>query len=91
MEFVNEPIKEFASRLRETPGKDIWMMGGGGIIGSFLDAGELDELIIHVIPVFIGEGIRLIQAAPREVELKLLSTTKYDDGVVRLHYSVPKE
>jgi dihydrofolate reductase len=91
VEFVNEPIKEFADRLRATPGKDIWMMGGGGIIGSFLDAGELDEFIIHVIPIFIGEGIPLIKPHLREVKLELLSSTKYDDGVVRLHYSVPKE
>lgn len=90
-EFVNEPIKEFAGRLRATPGKDIWMMGGGGIIGSFLDAGELDEFMIHVIPTFIGEGIPLIQPRQLEVQLKLLSSTKYDDGVVRLHYSVDRD
>src|SRR6266478_3238 len=37
-EFVNEPVKPFAQRLRAQPGKDIWMMGGGEIIASFLDA-----------------------------------------------------
>lgn len=91
VEFVNEPIKDFATRLRASPGKDIWMMGGGGIIGSFLDAGELDEFMIHVIPVFIGEGTPLIQPGQREVELKLISSSSYDDGVVRLHYSVDRE
>jgi dihydrofolate reductase len=88
--FVNEPIKEFASRLRATPGKNIWMMGGGEIIGSFLDAGELDEFIIHVIPTFIGEGIPLIAPRHRNIELSLLSTEGYKDGVVRLHYRVEK-
>jgi len=88
--FVNEPIKEFATRLRATPGKDIWMMGGGGIIASFLDAGELDEFIIHVIPTFIGEGIPLIAPRHRNIELSLLSTEGYKDGVVRLHYRVEK-
>jgi len=87
-EFVKEPIKEFATRLRAQPGKDIWMMGGGGIIGSFLDEGALDEFIIHVIPIFIGEGIPLIAARHRTVPLKLLSTKKFPDGVVRLHYEV---
>ena len=88
--FVNEPIKDFTNGLRATPGKDIWMMGGGGIIGSFLDAGELDEFIIHVIPTFIGEGIPLIAPRHRSVELSLLSTHAYEDGVVRLHYRVEK-
>lgn len=88
VEFVNQPIPEFASRLRTTPGKDIWMMGGAGVIGSFLDAGEIDEFILHVIPVFIGEGIPLIQARRRSQELTLLSIRKFPDGVVRLHYRV---
>src|SRR5205807_8849047 len=62
-DFVREPIKKVAKRLRNLKGKDIWIMGGGGIIASFLDAGEIDEFIIHVIPTFIGEGIPLM--APR--------------------------
>ncbi len=90
VEFVNEPIGEFGKRLRASPGKDIWMMGGGGIIASFLDAGEIDEFIIHVIPTFIGEGIPLIAPKNRDVPLKLLSVRDYPDGVVRLHYAVER-
>ncbi len=91
LEFVNEPVKKFTTRLRAQPGKDIWMMGGGGIIASFLDAGELDEFIIHVIPTFIGKGIPLIAPRHRLVPLKLLSVRDYPDGVVRLHYEVERE
>ena len=87
-EFVKEPIKKFAKRLRAEKGRDIFLMGGAGLIGSFLDAGEIDEFIIHVIPTFIGEGIPLIAPRHRTVPLKLLSTKKYSDGVVRLHYAV---
>lgn len=89
-EYVDEPIKKFAKRLRAQKGRDIWMMGGGGIIASFLDEGEIDEFIIHVIPVFIGEGIPLIAPRHRTVPLKLISTKKYSDGVVKLHYAVSK-
>ena len=87
-EFVKEPIKKITKRLRAQKGKDIWMMGGGGLIASFLDEGEIDEFIIHVIPTFIGEGIPLIAPRHRTVPLKLLSTKKYSDGVVKLHYAV---
>lgn len=90
-EFVTEPIKEFTKRLRSQPGKDIWMMGGAEIIGSFLDEGEIDEFMIHVIPIFIGEGIPLIQPAWRSIELELLSTKTWPDGVVRLHYAVERQ
>ena len=90
VEFVSEPVKAFAQRLRATPGKHIWMMGGGGIIGSFLDAGEIDEFDIHVIPTLIGEGIPLVAPRHRDVPLRLHSAKKYPDGVVRLRYQIEK-
>jgi dihydrofolate reductase len=88
IEFVKEPVKAFAKRLRSKPGKDIWIMGGGELIASFLDAGEVDEFSIHVIPVFIGEGIPLIAPKRRLVPLELKSTRRFPDGVVHLNYRV---
>ena len=90
IEFVNEPVKEFAARLRAIPGKDIWMMGGGGVIASFLEAGELDDVIMHVIPTFIGAGIPLLAPQRMTVELDLVESHAYSDGVVKLHYRVKK-
>jgi dihydrofolate reductase len=90
IEFVGEPVTEFARRLRGQAGKDIWMMGGAAIIASFLDAGEIDEFSIHVIPIFIGEGIPLVQPRHRSVPLKLISTKAFEDGVVHLNYAVGK-
>jgi len=89
-EFVSEPLESFVPRLRAQPGKDVWVMGGAGIIASLLDAGEIDEFVIHVIPIFIGEGISLIQPRHRTVRLHLHSATTFPDGVVRLHYSVSR-
>jgi dihydrofolate reductase len=90
VEFVSEPVKAFARRLRATPGKHIWMMGGGGLIASFLDAGEVDEFDIHVIPTFIGKGIPLMAPRHRDVPLRLRSARKYPDSAVRLRYEVVK-
>jgi dihydrofolate reductase len=90
VEFVSKPVKAFAQRLRATPGKNIWMMGGGGLIASFLDAGEIDEFDIHVIPTLIGKGIPLMAPRHRDVALRLRSARKYPDGVVRLRYQVEK-
>ena len=89
-EFVSQPVKAFARRLRASPGKHIWMMGGGGLIASFLDAGEIDEFHIHVIPTFIGEGIPLIAPRHRDIELRLLATKKYPDGVLEVRYEVAR-
>ena len=90
VEFVTEPIAEFVARLRAQPGKDIWMMGGGDIIASFLDAGAIDEFVITMVPVFIGDGIPLIARGHRHLPLALMSTQSFEDGVVQLHYSVPR-
>ena|SRR5688572_31319321 len=86
--FVSEPVQAFAQRLRRTRGKHIWLMGGGELIASFLDAGEIDEFDIHVIPIFIGEGIPLVAPRHRDIGLHLRSARKYPDGVVRLRYEV---
>jgi dihydrofolate reductase len=86
VEFVDEPIIPFAKRLRAAEGKDIWMMGGGKLIGAFLDEGQIDEFSIHIIPVLIGEGIPLVYPRHRHVPLKLLSTRRFSDGVVHLQY-----
>ena len=87
-ELVNEPIKAFGQKVRAQPGKNIWMMGGAEVIASFLDEGEIDEFSIHVIPIMIGEGIPLVSPRHRSIPLKLLSTKKFSDGVVHLHYRV---
>lgn len=88
VQFVTESITAFAERLRKQAGKNIWMMGGGEIIGSFLDEDAVDEFIITVVPTFIGEGIPLIAPSHREVPLRLLSLQRFPNGVVQLHYDV---
>src|SRR5215468_9192138 len=90
VQFVTESIRAFAKRLRKQAAKNIWMMGGGEIIGSFLDENAIDEFIITVVPTFIGEGIPLIAPRHREVPLRLLSLQRFPDGVVQLHYDVQR-
>lgn len=89
-EFVREAIGPFMSRLRGQPGKDIWLMGGGELIASFLDEQAIDEFVINVFPVFIGDGIPLIARRHRQVPLELLSSERFGNGVVQLHYRVKK-
>ena len=88
VEFVSGPIGPFVTRLREQPGKDIWLMGGGELIASFLDEQAIDEFVISVVPVFIGDGIPLIARRHRHVLLDLHSTERFEDGLVQLHYRV---
>lgn len=91
MEFVRQPIGAFAKRLRAEAGKDIWLRGGAGLIASFLDEGEIDELMLQVVPTLIGEGIPLLAARHRLVPLDVCSVRRFSDGVVRLHYLVVRK
>jgi len=88
--FVTEPIAAFADHIRAQAGKNVWMMGGGEIIGSFLDEDAIDEFIITVVPTFIGEGIPLLAPRHREVPLSMLGVQQFPDGVVQLHYEVQR-
>ena len=88
--FVSQPIAAFAREIRARAGKHVWLMGGGEIIASFLDAGAIDEFVITVVPTFIGEGIPLIAPGHRDVPLRLRSTKRFSNGVVQLHYEVAR-
>ena len=89
VEFASGAIAPFVRRLREQPGKDIWLMGGGALIASFLDEHAIDEFVLSVVPVFIGDGIPLIARRHRHVPLELRSVERFEDGVVQLRYRVP--
>ncbi len=86
--LTDEAIAVFVQRLRESQGKNTWLMGGGEIIASFLDAHAIDEFVISIVPSFVGDGIPLIARRHRHVPLSLLATEKFADGLVQLHYAV---
>lgn len=87
VEFVRDGADEFARRLRSVRGKNIWLVGGAELIAEFLDAEQIDEFIMHVIPTLIGEGIPLVHPRRRSVPLALVACKAYPDGVVQLHYA----
>ena len=91
VEFVSGTIGPYVSRLREQPGKNIWLMGGGDLIASFLDEQAIDEFVISVAPVFIGDGIPLIARRHRHVPLELHSVERFEDGLVQLRYRVQNQ
>jgi len=88
VEFVSQPVRDFADDLRRAGGRTVWLMGGGEIIASFLDEDAIDELVVTVVPVFIGDGIPLIGRRPRHTPLRLRESQSFPDGVVQNHYEV---
>lgn len=90
VEFSAGPAAELARRLRSEGGQDVWLMGGAGLAASFLDAGALDEMVVHVLPVLLGEGVPLFAPSRRDVTLTLRDVRTFPDGVLRLRYDVTR-
>jgi dihydrofolate reductase len=84
--FVNETPASFIRRLRERPGKDIWLMGGGELARAFLSADLVDRIRLGVVPVLLGEGIPLFPSGFPQRDFTLLENKTYSKGLIGLTY-----
>jgi dihydrofolate reductase len=67
----------------------VWLVGGSQLIKSFLEARLVDEFVISVHPILLGEGIPLFPKGYPAQELKLAKAVPYDSGLVQLTYRRP--
>ena len=89
--IVRDDAVEAVRQLRESPGKDIWLFGGGSLFRTLLDAGLVDFVEVGVIPVLLGGGIPLLPSPAARASLKLTSHRVYEKtGTVMLEYQVAK-
>jgi dihydrofolate reductase len=86
--LVNDSIPDAVSALKAQPGKDIWLMGGGVLFRSLLDAGLVDTVEVMVMPILLGSGIRLLPEGRRQA-LDLASSKALPSGILMLTYFVP--
>jgi len=73
-------------RLRQRPGKNIWLMGGGELARSFLQADLVDEMYLGVVPVLLGEGLPLFPSGFPQRDFALLENHTYSKGMIALKY-----
>jgi len=83
--YVNSDVKDFIEGLSDEDG-NIWLVGGASLAKEFLKNNLIEEFIITVIPIVLGEGISLFGEGSGEHKLKLQNIKSYDSGVVQLHY-----
>ncbi|MES2240703.1 MAG: dihydrofolate reductase family protein [Bacteroidota bacterium] len=84
--FYTGNLTEFVKQLKTQNGKNIYCDGGAEIINELLKNDLIDEFIISVIPVFLGNGTRLFKDGRPEQQLELVSTKTFDTGLTQLHY-----
>lgn len=87
--LVTSGIEEAIAAAREVAGdKDVALMGGG-VVTSALEAGLVDEVILHQVPILLGDGHSFFRELGEQVSLRLLDVI-VAPGVTHLHYEVAR-
>jgi dihydrofolate reductase len=84
--LVNSDPLEYVRRLKQDPGRDIWLCGGGVLAAAVFS--EIDELILKVNPVILGNGIPLFDGPVAEADLSLEEVKSYPNGFMLTRYRV---
>ncbi|KNB62604.1 dihydrofolate reductase family protein [Chryseobacterium sp. Hurlbut01] len=84
--FYTGNITELIKQLKSENGKNIYCDGGAEVINELLKNNLLDEFIISVIPVFLGNGTRLFKDGRPEQILEFITVKTFETGLAQLHY-----
>jgi dihydrofolate reductase len=87
--FVAGDVRPVHEEMRSAAGnKNIWLVGGGDLVGQFYDAKLLDELIVQIGSVTLGSGRPLLPRQITSPPLRLASVQQFGSGLAELRYDV---
>ena len=84
--FYTGNLTNLVDRLKSENGKNIYCDGGAEVINELMKHDLIDEFIISVVPVLLGNGTRLFKDGRPEQLLELVNTKAFDTGLTQLHY-----
>ena len=84
--FYTGNLTELVQQLKDGNGKNIYCDGGAEIINELLKNDLIDEFVISIVPVLVGNGTRLFKDNRPEQMLELVSTKAFETGLVQLRY-----
>ena len=87
VKFVNDDINNFVNKLKNKDGNNIWVVGGGELLNTFIQENVVDEFIITIAPTIIGNGIPLFKEGNQQLDLSLKGTKRFNQ-FIELHYEV---
>jgi dihydrofolate reductase len=86
--IVHAKVPDLHDELVAAAGeRNLWVVGGGNVASQFADAGLLDELLVTVVPVVLGEGKPLFDRR-LPGPMQLAGTRAFDSGMVELRYEI---
>lgn len=92
LHFVRGDVRPIHDHMREAAGsQNIWLVGGGDLVGQFHDAGLLDEIIVQIGSVTLGSGMPLLPRRIASPPLSLTSARAIGTGFAELRYDVPRK
>ncbi|TGN28027.1 dihydrofolate reductase family protein [Empedobacter tilapiae] len=86
IKFYTDDLTLLINKLKSEDGKNIFCDGGAEIVNELLKNNLIDEFIISVIPILVGNGIKLFKDDRPELKLELISVRSFEKGLVQLHY-----
>lgn len=90
--FINDGIESALEKARQSAKeKDIRIQGGANVIQQFLNAGLVDEIFVHIAPVFIGSGIRLFDGIDKDKYDMEIADVTPSGQVTHLRYKLTKK
>ena len=87
--IVPDDPSQVVAELKQKPGRDIWLYGGGALFRSLLDAGLVDTVELAVMPVLLGAGIPVLPAGTAAKLTLADQKTLPASGIVAVTYTVP--
>lgn len=88
--FYTGNLTELLQRLKFENGKNIYCDGGAEIVNELLKSDLIDEFIISIVPVLVGNGTRLFKDGRPEQQLEFVNAKTFDTGLTQLHYKRKK-
>jgi dihydrofolate reductase len=86
---IVDDLEALVGELRSTPGKDVWMFGGGSLFRSLARLEAVDTVEVAVVPALLGDGVPLLAAPSPRIRLQLIGHRVYArTGTVALEYAV---
>ncbi|WP_421978604.1 dihydrofolate reductase family protein [Roseivirga seohaensis] len=88
--FYTGSLTDLVKQLKSENGKNIYCDGGAEVINELLKNDLIDEFIISIVPVLLGNGTRLFKDERPEQLLEFVTAKTFDTGLIQLHYKRKK-
>ena len=84
--YFKGSLRGLVGELKASKGKNIFCDGGAEVINALSNKNLIDEFIISIIPVMLGDGIPLFKSGRPENKLELITVRHFEKGLVQIHY-----